>query len=261
MTVTGKNRIIIAHDRRSSDDQLIVQPHCLMYFVDETGHEDFADPKYPVFGLGGCAILMANIERDLRRPWREIKSRHFGGADVPLHASDLRSPMAEQVEALGAFFREQPIGRFAVTMTKQTSFPAGVTPMNIMPGALRRRWEELTPRFDPLPTELAFIHEASDRGDDLLERFFGQSVVMIDGKRVHAHHGIMPKGDEALEVADFIIQAAGAQALRGIYPDRPLRKDFDAIFNVNPLWRSFQHISNVTAEGPIVSADGPAATE
>jgi len=28
-------------------------PNCLLFFIDETGHETFADKKYPVFGLGG----------------------------------------------------------------------------------------------------------------------------------------------------------------------------------------------------------------
>jgi hypothetical protein len=143
-------------------------------------------------------------------------------------------------------------------MTKDTRLPAGeVSSMRIMPGALRRRWEELTPRFNPLPTELAFIHEASERGDQLVKRFFGQSVVVIDGKRVRAHHCFMSKGDEALEVADFIIQAAGAQALRGIYPDRPVRKDFEAIFHANPLWQSFHHITDATKEGSAIWAHGP----
>jgi hypothetical protein len=27
-----------------------------MVFVDDTGHEEFADPNYPVFGFGGCTI-------------------------------------------------------------------------------------------------------------------------------------------------------------------------------------------------------------
>ena len=130
--------------------------------------------------------------------------------------------------------------------------------MQVMPGALRRRWEELTPRFDPLPTEVAFIHEASQRGDHLLEQFFGQSVVVVDGKRVPAHHGIMDKGDEALEVADFIAQAAGRQAFHGLYPDRPPRKDFDVIFRANPLWSSFHHITEVTEEASAVWAHGPA---
>jgi hypothetical protein len=42
---------------------LEVHRHGLMYFVDETGHEDFANPEFPVFGMGGCAILAAAIEQ------------------------------------------------------------------------------------------------------------------------------------------------------------------------------------------------------
>jgi hypothetical protein len=46
-----------------------------MFFTDETGHEEFADPNYPVFGLGGCAIPAAAIDLNLRQPWREMKAR------------------------------------------------------------------------------------------------------------------------------------------------------------------------------------------
>ena len=77
-----------------------------------------------------------------------------------------------------------------MTMEKAVDMPADVIPMNVMPGALRRRWEELTARSNP-STELAFIHEASERGDNLLKRYFGKSVVQIDGRRVRAHHAIM----------------------------------------------------------------------
>jgi len=154
--------------RSKNGERLIVQPHCLMFFVDETGDETFADPQYPVFGLGGCALLAAAIEPVLRTPWRNMKALHFGGADLPLHASDLRSPTATQLEALGTFFRNQTFGRFAVTMTR-SDLPSDIEPMRIMPRLVRRRWEELTPRFDPLPVEVAFIHEASDRGDVLLK--------------------------------------------------------------------------------------------
>jgi hypothetical protein len=49
----------------------------------------------------------------------------------------------------------------------------------------------------------------------------------------------MSKGDEALEVADFVVQAAGGQARHGIEPDHPVRRDFEIVFRANPLWSSF----------------------
>jgi hypothetical protein len=60
-------------------EKLKVHPGSLMAFVDDTGHEEFADPNCPVFGFGGCAVP-AFVARDvLERPWREMKERHFGG--------------------------------------------------------------------------------------------------------------------------------------------------------------------------------------
>jgi hypothetical protein len=132
---------------QADGERLIVHPHCLMFFVDETGHETFADPQYPVFGLGGCALLAAAITPVLRTPWRQMKALHFGGADVPLHASDLRST-PQQLQALDTFFRNQRFGRFAVTLTP-SALPAGFEAMQIMPRLIRRRWQDSTPATPP----------------------------------------------------------------------------------------------------------------
>jgi hypothetical protein len=51
--------------RTPNGEILTVHPHCLMFFAYETGHEDFADPNYRVFGIGGCAVLAAAIDQNL----------------------------------------------------------------------------------------------------------------------------------------------------------------------------------------------------
>jgi hypothetical protein len=85
--------------RREIDRQLLVHPTCLMFFCDDTGHEDFRDRNYPVFGIGGCGIMAGAIEPVLKQPWRAMKAEHFGGPDVPLHASKLSRPTQSQLDA------------------------------------------------------------------------------------------------------------------------------------------------------------------
>ena len=40
-----------------------------------------------------------------------MKAQHFGGENVPLHASELRNPKPEQLAALAKLFREQQFAR------------------------------------------------------------------------------------------------------------------------------------------------------
>jgi len=42
----------------------------LLIFIDETGDEDFSDPKNPTFGRGGCGALMPEYKRRIAKPWR-----------------------------------------------------------------------------------------------------------------------------------------------------------------------------------------------
>lgn len=231
-------------------ERLQVHPHCLMFFVDETGDEDFADPKYPIFGLGGCAVMAGAVDDAIKRPWRDLKAAYFGGADKPLHAAALRDITDQQALALGNFFRKQAFGRFAVTMTGKTELPEGHRPLDVLPNLLRRRWEELASRCSPTPVEFALLHEASQRGDPLIERFFGTTIIRINGIEVPVHHGFMPKAsDEALEVADFVVQAAGQQANRWANGNRTFRRDFQAVFQSNPNWSSFFAVETAKLEG------------
>jgi hypothetical protein len=48
---------------------LEVKPLCLIAYVDETGHEEFADADRPIFGYAGCMVMAANAQTVLVEPW------------------------------------------------------------------------------------------------------------------------------------------------------------------------------------------------
>jgi hypothetical protein len=225
---------------------LPVGPACLLFFIDETGHETFADKNYPVFGLGGCAITSSSAEAVIAEPWRAMKAAHFGGEGVPLHANELRNPTPQQLDALSKFFREQQFARLAVTMSKSAVLPAGKTPLDIIAGAMMNRYTDLLRRVSPEPNELAFLHEASDRLDQLIEEHFVGTVAQINGKMIPVHKGLVEKahGLPELEVADFIMHAAGRRAAQ-IHrdPATPFGKDFEVVFQSNPVLSSYFHIA------------------
>jgi hypothetical protein len=103
----------------SPDGDELLGPSCLLVAVDETGHEELADPQYPVFGLGGCLTVVGEYHEQIGRPWRDLKGRHFGSSSTPMHAAGLGAT-SDQAAAIGDFFRQHTFGRFAAVTTVDT---------------------------------------------------------------------------------------------------------------------------------------------
>jgi len=226
----------------SDEPALGVHPRVLLFFVDDTGHDQFADPQFPVFGLGGCAVIAEALEAVVRVPWRRMKADHFDGADKPLHAADLRNPTPDQLNALSTFFTTTPIGRFAATASIRTKLPAGMKPYEAVASSLLNRFAELANRVAGEVAGIAMIYEGDGgRGDELLATHLGSMRIVKDGIDLpHVSH-LMRKGEEALEVADFIIHTAGCQSRTWASGSKHSRRDFSDIFQTNPLWSSFAY--------------------
>jgi hypothetical protein len=50
-----------------------------MVFIDETGNDTLSDKRYPIFGLGGCAVLASDYEMLINIPWNNLKKNYFRG--------------------------------------------------------------------------------------------------------------------------------------------------------------------------------------
>ncbi len=225
---------------------------CFVVFVDETGHELLSDPRYPVFGFGGCGVLVSDYVRLLELPWQQMKAAYFGGAHKPLHAADLRSPTPDQRGVLAAYFSRFHFCRFAAVVSEAAVLEVENPWAQIVAHGFVKRIVEVArhQRFG----NVAIIFEGSARGDALVKRYFSGFEAFrweVDDVEYTAPitKYIAPKGLTAgLEVADFVAHTAGTAVRtwrqKGVRKDR---KDFAAVFKeVDERVVSFMEITKAT---------------
>jgi hypothetical protein len=202
----------------------------LLVAVDETGHEGFA-PTHRVFGLGGCACLVKHYGQLIDDPWCSMKAELFGSQSVQLHAAELRSPSPEQLEGLEFFFANFQFFRFAVMVaeTMQNETEHGL--LKVVSRMLLDRIADMAGYA--LPCDVAIVVESSERiQQDVLSEL--SSYRMGDGERdFQPKVYTLPKsaGWPMLEVADFVMHAAGAQVRNRLANKFMIRKDFEVVFH------------------------------
>jgi hypothetical protein len=205
----------------------------LLFFVDETGGETLEDPNYPVFGLGGCVVRTQDYRALVAGPWRQMKFLHFGGLDVPLHAAGLAPSKTsrEQMEGIAEFFKTGRFYRVAAVVKKSTRVGTGIDSMYQAAGMmLLRHLAAILNRA--ACTGVTTVLESSERGDRLAQAFFPAVRAHTATAELPLRWGTMTKamGEPGLEVADFIMQAAGNGVHRRKQGQRVKRKDFACIF-------------------------------
>ena len=167
----------------------------------------------------------------------------FSDVSRPMHAVDLHQPTEEQLAALAHFFTKFEFFRLAVTIQAQD---VELDYVELVCNCVLKRIAEIA-SHTPL-SRAVIIYEESERLEHkVMSRLAGNTLVGST-KTVPIELALMPKAASmpALEVADFVIHTAGAQA-RAHLAGKPIRKDFELVFqSVDKRLVAFIQIGNVS---------------
>ncbi|HYV97823.1 MAG TPA: hypothetical protein VE967_10235 [Gemmatimonadaceae bacterium] len=197
----------------SRDGDTIIQPNWLVVTIDETGDTTRRDPRHPVFGLAGCAVLAKDYDASLATPWMRMKDRVFDGRQSALHAADLRQPSEEQISALNSFFRDAPIARFGAFITDRSALHVPVAPYAVVGAMLIRQLAQVLRIWQC--NGITLVVESSPKHDDQFFELFStlefkagmpgsEAALPLTMFRSDKNPGI-----PSLEVADFIAHTGG----------------------------------------------------
>jgi hypothetical protein len=211
----------------------------LMAFLDETGHEELADARNPMFGLGGVAVLSDDYATLIDTDWRRLRFKWKGSESSVLHASDWRDFGQPFAEDIGAFFHGRRFGRLSTILTTSTSIEVPV-------GTYQLAAEMTLARLAKLGTSLraqavVILMEASQRTDRLAMRFLGTKSYRYskDGHQTTGPIQTMlvdkSRAICGVEVADFALHAAAGKARARLTGKSLQRADFDAVFKSVPI--------------------------
>jgi hypothetical protein len=229
----------------SLSGSLELAPDCLMFAIDDTGHERLKGQ--PIYGLGGCAVMGRDYNRLIAQPWRIRRAATTGSFGGRLHAAEF-APRASRanIAAMGRFFANQPFFRFAAVSSLSTEYPRDRELMAWVMLVLKVRIAEILSRTPA--RSVALVFEASQRADPLVMQFFGALELEEKGQKIPIQHCFLAKGagEPALEVADFIMHAVGRAARQRLEGKEVMPPDFVAVFRrCHPLLTSLMFVDRI----------------
>lgn len=68
---------------------ILLDENTLLFVLDETGHEEFKDPSYEIFGIGGCAFNVKDYQRLIEIPFNFMCKKYFPEVVRPWHTADI----------------------------------------------------------------------------------------------------------------------------------------------------------------------------
>jgi hypothetical protein len=228
-------------------------PSAVFVYVDETGDASLADPVHPIFGLGGCVIRAQWYRTMVSERWNMMKNRHFKSSDLPLHATDLRTPTIDQLNALNGFFSDSQFGRFATIFSDKTIVEGKVDLTELAVVSTLSRVKDLVSGMTF--SRMIFLIEESPKADRFLSIMQGYNLTQ-NGHPIYMDKYIMKKeGHEpGLEVADFIVHCAGTAVrarLKGKRNRTNERKDFEVVFKTkDPRLSSYLEVIKIQDTTP-----------
>jgi hypothetical protein len=200
----------------------------LLFFIDDVGHEAFAgDQDY--YGLGGCALSAAAYQIHLKERWSEVRKAINGAADAPLHAFDMSHDF-RHFATLSEFFLDRSFVRIAVTTMKNVTLPGSMHPCAPVLGQIKKEVEVVAEALRC--PKVWVIVESSQRADPVVQACFSQLTSRDGSQTVSVEKCLIPKSsrEQGLEIADFIVSAAGSEIRRRLRGQSGHARDFEDVF-------------------------------
>jgi len=213
-------------------ESFIIESNDLVIAIDETGHEEFKDSKYPLFGLSACLFLGKEFHNEINQPWNNLKKIAGISENDVLHASEVDLKNIDLINGIDNFFKNGSFGRIAVGCSKNTNFLIDITPVDLCVKVL---FDNIRKAYNIYqPNNIFILIESSNRLNKTYEKDFMRNNLIVNRKGIKTIIGTIDKSSAfpPIEIADFICQAHGNQISRGIKNERAkiVRKDMNSIF-------------------------------